>query len=151
MRYPDLSEQPLLLLMLALYDADTNALQRDSEVISHADLYERLLERFALREVRKDGDHRTADELAAAVEAELERLSIVAFAMFNRGAQWVTERDLDTDLAALLPGEPAAGGLRTPLRGRGNSPRPVLLRSASPSHPRRTNSQDLRVPALDLR
>jgi hypothetical protein len=115
MRYPDLSEQPLLLLMLAIYDADKNALQRDSEMISHADLYERLLERFALREVRKDGDHRNDEELAAAVEAELERLSIVAFAMFNRGAQWVTEHDLDSDLAALLPGEPAAGGLRKPL------------------------------------
>jgi hypothetical protein len=115
MRYPELSEQPLLLLMLALYDADTNALQRDSEVISQADLYERLLERFALREVRKDGDHRAEQELAAAVEAELERLSIVAFAMFNRGTQWVTEQDLDADLAALLPGEPAAGGLRKPL------------------------------------
>jgi NACHT N-terminal Helical domain 7 len=116
LRYPELSGQPLLLLMLALYDADDNALRRHTgSLITHADLYERLLTQFASREVRKDGDHRGGPELTEAVETELERLSIVAFAMFNRGTQWVTERDLDSDLASLLPATPAAGGLRTPL------------------------------------
>jgi hypothetical protein len=114
-RYPQLSEQPLLLLMLALYDADDNALQHDTELVGEAELYERLLTRFAVREVVKDGQHRGAAELAAAVEAELERLSIVAFAMFNRGTQWVTEQDLDDDLAALLGTQQARTGTRAPL------------------------------------
>ncbi|MGH3760179.1 hypothetical protein [Actinophytocola sp.] len=43
-----------------------------------------------------------------AVEWDLTRLSVAAFAMFNRNRQWVTETDLDADLLALL-GEPAAG------------------------------------------
>jgi hypothetical protein len=114
-RYPQLSEQPLLLLMLALYDADDNALQHDTELVGEAELYERLLTRFAAREVVKDGQHRGAAELTAAVEAELERLSIVAFAMFNRGTQWVTEQDLDDDLAALLGTQQARTGTRAPL------------------------------------
>ena len=36
------------------------------------------------------------------MEAELLRLSVVAFAMFNRRSQWVSEGDLDTDLSVLL-------------------------------------------------
>ncbi len=106
-RYPDLGEQPLLLLMLALYDADDNALQHTSSQIREAELYERLLTTFALREVTKDG--------GGDVEAELQRLSIVAFAMFNRGTQWVSEQDLDKDMAALLPRNPVRAGNREPL------------------------------------
>ena len=49
----ELARQPLLLLMLALYDADGNALQATQGDLSHAQLYERLLVRFAEREVRK--------------------------------------------------------------------------------------------------
>lgn len=106
-RYPDLGEQPLLLLMLALYDADDNALQHTSSQIREAELYERLLTTFALREVAKGG--------GGDVEAELQRLSIVAFAMFNRGTQWVSEQDLDKDMAALLPRNPVRAGNREPL------------------------------------
>jgi hypothetical protein len=110
--YPELAEQPLLLLMLALYDADSNALQHDSGTISRAELYERLLTSFARREVQKDGAH---GDIEAAVETELERLSIVAFAMFNRGAQWVSEQDLNADMTALLPSRPPSGGMKEPL------------------------------------
>ncbi|MDQ3788425.1 MAG: hypothetical protein M3422_14430 [Actinomycetota bacterium] len=100
--YRELSEQPLLLLMLALYDADNNVLQHDTEKFSRADLYERLLVRFARREVDKSGEQYRADSVNQAVEEELGRLSVVAFAMFNRASQWVTEADLDRDLAVLL-------------------------------------------------
>src|SRR5205814_5059723 len=44
----------------------------------------------------------TAGPLNTAVEAELLRLSAVAFSMFNRGRQWVTEDELSADLAVLL-------------------------------------------------
>lgn len=111
----ELAEQPLLLLMLALYDADDNALLNRPADFDRTDLYERLLGEFAAREVRKHAPELAEQEQGGAVEAELLRLSIVGFAMFNRRAQWVSEADLDADLRALL-GEPDGGtGLRAPL------------------------------------
>jgi hypothetical protein len=49
----ELAGEPLLLLMLALYDADGNALQHISADIRQGELYERLLRRFASREIMK--------------------------------------------------------------------------------------------------
>jgi hypothetical protein len=121
MRYRDLAAQPLLLLMLALYDAEGGRLRASGD-LRHDQLYERLLERFARREVDKLGAGLPPDEHADRVEAGLRTLSVVAFAMFNRGAQWVTEADLDRDLQALpglvAPAPAPAGttGLRAPLR-----------------------------------
>ncbi|MEU6410152.1 hypothetical protein [Microbispora sp. NPDC046933] len=103
----DLASQPLLLLMLALYDADANALQRGETGLSQAELYERLLTRFARREVDKHQPGLPETAAAQAVETELRTLAVGAFAMFNRGRQWVTTGDLNNDLAALLPA-PAA-------------------------------------------
>ncbi|GAA4946001.1 NACHT domain-containing protein [Actinoplanes utahensis] len=104
--HPVLAEQPLLLLMLALYDADGNALQRSGADLRADELYERLLRSFAIREITKHHPGLSERELAAAVETELRRLSVVAFAMFNRAALWVTEADLGLDLAALPFGSP---------------------------------------------
>jgi hypothetical protein len=97
----DLAAQPLLLLMLALYDADGNALQRVEIDLPQGELYERLLHSFAQREVIKQHAELSDRELNRAVEEELRRLSVAAFAMFNRGSQWVAESDLDADLLAL--------------------------------------------------
>lgn len=97
-----LASQPLLLLMLALYDADENALQRHAAGLGEADLYEQILTRFAEREIHKALPGIQAELLHAAVEQELLRLSVAAFAMFNRGRQWVTEEELSADLTALL-------------------------------------------------
>jgi hypothetical protein len=102
MRYPELAGQPLLLLMLAIYDAEGNGL-RSAGTLRPDQLYERLLARFARREVDKRGTGLPVRERDRLVEAELRKLSLVAFAMFNRGTQWVTEDDLDDDLRA-LPG-----------------------------------------------
>ncbi|MEU7912607.1 NACHT domain-containing protein [Microbispora bryophytorum] len=102
-----LASQPLLLLMLALYDADANALQRGETGLGQAELYERLLTRFARREVDKHHSGLPDSQAAHAVETELRTLSVAAFAMFNRGRQWVMTQDLDDDLAALLPAPPA--------------------------------------------
>ncbi|MFC4071172.1 NACHT domain-containing protein [Actinoplanes subglobosus] len=54
LRFRDLAGQPLLLLLLALYDADGNALQRTTE-LSLGELYEKLLTSFVRREVGKAG------------------------------------------------------------------------------------------------
>lgn len=115
--YPELASQPLLLLMLALYDAVDSSLQRDHESISQAELYERLLTRFARREVTKDDADRAPADLDEDVEVELDRLSVVALGMFNRGTQWVSDEQVSKDLRALLEVESPdrTSGARTPL------------------------------------
>ncbi|WP_435210377.1 NACHT domain-containing protein [Streptomyces sp. bgisy034] len=115
---PDLASQPLLLLMLALYDAQDNAYQGEAGTLAGFELYERLLTRLARREVIKHEARLTDEDLAQATEYELLRLSVAAFAMFNRGRQWVTEDELETDLGALLPQQTSpATGLRAALSG----------------------------------
>ncbi|HET9894990.1 MAG TPA: helix-turn-helix domain-containing protein [Streptosporangiaceae bacterium] len=127
-RHQALACQPLLLLMLALYDADANALQQpgrpgpggqpaaaDTGSLDESALYEALLTSFAAREVAKDAAGLPPDEIARRVEQELQRLSLVAFAAINRQRQWVTEAELDSDLTALLgPASAAASHFRTP-------------------------------------
>ncbi|MFI6293552.1 NACHT domain-containing protein [Nonomuraea sp. NPDC050790] len=103
----ELATQPLLLLLLALYDAGGEPLRREGE-LARGELYERLLARFARREVIKYGSRLGEAELARAVDSELLRLSVVAFAMFNRDSQWVSEEELEADLQALLPAPPAS-------------------------------------------
>ncbi|MBL7253925.1 NACHT domain-containing protein [Paractinoplanes lichenicola] len=113
-----LAEQPLLLLMLALYDATGDALRGDAAVLEGGQLYERLLASFAAREVRRLHAGQPDAQLPALVEQELLRLSVVAFAMFHRLRLWVTERELDADLAGLglTPSRPGrTEAFRTPL------------------------------------
>ena len=116
--YRTLAGEPLLLLMLALYDADANGLQRsaDGRPLDETQLYEELLRSFAAREVARSAPGGPDAVLAARVEQEMQRLSLTAFSMINRGRQWVTEAELDADLAALL-GRRAAdpADFRTPL------------------------------------
>ncbi len=111
-RYGALASEPLLLLMLALYDADANALQRAGGdlPLDETRLYEDLLTSFASREVAKSAASLPAAEHAARVEQEMQRLSLIAFSMVNRRRQWVTEAELDADLTALLGARGAAAG-----------------------------------------
>jgi hypothetical protein len=120
-RHAALASQPLLLMMLALYDADANALQcrasaNDEQALDEATLYGELLTSFAAREVGKSGAALPADEAVRRVEQELQRLSLVAFGMINRRRQWVTEAELESDLTALLgPNAAASSGFKAPL------------------------------------
>jgi len=98
LRYRTLAEQPLLLLMLALYDATANALTAVDPDLNRSAVYEQLLKDFARRELTKDPD---VTDLDRRIEQELLRLSVVAFAMFNRGAQWIDADSLTEDLRAL--------------------------------------------------
>ena len=106
LRYRELAEQPLLLLMLLIYDAHGNALRRDSETLSHGELYERLLTMFAKREVEKHRARLGGRAREEAVEDELRRLEVVAMAMFARGLQSVRAEDLEHDLSVLMPEAP---------------------------------------------
>lgn len=115
LQFRDLAEQPLLLFLLALYDSAHNDLHRlSAQQLDSAGVYERLLAEFARRELLKESD---STDLGRRVEGELLRLSIVAFAMFNRGEQWIDDVSLSKDLKALRPNAPdrPRAGLRTPL------------------------------------
>jgi hypothetical protein len=103
----NLAEQPLLLLMLALYDADGNALRNSGDDLGQAALYEGLLQRFVRREIERDpkAAHYSEKDFNEKTSSRLELLALLAFAMFNRGAQSVRVRELRKDLSVLL-GEP---------------------------------------------
>ena len=113
-RQPELAEQPLLLLMLALYAVDRTLPPLDEEMAT-AELYRRLLEGFAHREAAKDlglGHDPSPNELDQRTQDHLERLAIAALGMFNRGRQDITENELIEDLSILAPhqiGRPRAG------------------------------------------
>ncbi len=117
LRYRDLAEQPLLLLMLLIYDSHGNALLRASDSLSHGELYERLLRMFARREVDKHRPGLGERDLERAIEDELRRLEVAAMAMFARGRQSVHAEELDQDLAVLMP-EAAESPVSSDLHGR---------------------------------
>lgn len=106
-----LAEQPLLLLMLALWNADGGTF---SGALGQAELYERLMRRFAERELAKS---HPPDQVPRLVEQELLHLSLVSFSMFNRGRQWATAGEVDADLAGLqiTALQPGPAGFATPL------------------------------------
>ncbi|QUX21021.1 MULTISPECIES: NACHT domain-containing protein [Nocardiopsis] len=103
LRYRDLAEQPLLLMMLLIYDAEDGALRGTDQGLTHGELYERLLTMFARREVDKHHSGLGRHDLAEALEGELRRLEVAALAMFTRRRQNVSAEELDRDLAVLLP------------------------------------------------
>ncbi|MFF5140162.1 NACHT domain-containing protein [Streptomyces sp. NPDC013157] len=117
-QHAELAAQPLLLTMLALYDATDGGLQHATgDSLDAADLYEQLLTSFARREVRKSTlDAVPDEETTERVEQELQRLSLVAFAQLNRRRQWVSAAELEEDLTAVLGRQQAqAAAFRTPL------------------------------------
>jgi hypothetical protein len=95
-------------MLLAIYDATRNALQRSGGHLGRADLYEGLFGDFALREVAKSVRNRAlpASQQHELAERELQRLAITATAMFTRGRQTVTEAELNRDLSILFAHDP---------------------------------------------
>ncbi|MEU6504882.1 hypothetical protein [Streptomyces sp. NPDC046942] len=107
----ELACQPLLLLMLALYDAVGNGLgSAHASRLDRTQLYERLFTEFVRRQVVKDGPLPAAEQ-DKAVDGELHRLSVIALGMLHRGAQAISGEQADRDLHALAPGAP---GPRSP-------------------------------------
>lgn len=98
----ELASQPLLLLLLALYDAGANALQTAAGDIDRVDLYERLFSDFVEREVDKQNQAHTDDQRDNDIAAEWRRLSAVAVATLNRGGDVILEAELNDDLPHLL-------------------------------------------------
>lgn len=114
--YPELSRQPLLLLLLLVYDSQDNALQRAPETLSLGGLYERLLTTFVHRQIRKHRAGLSDRGLKREVRRELHRLEVTALAMFARRRQNVGSEELTEDLKEFRlarqvpPSEQAEGG-----------------------------------------
>ncbi|MFJ4717517.1 helix-turn-helix domain-containing protein [Streptomyces sp. NPDC088785] len=100
----ELASQPLLLLLLALYDSVDNGLARAQENrASGAELFEQLLLGFLRRQVRKRHAREQEPEVVSGeAEREIARLGVVALAMFNRGQQSVGADQVEQDARTLL-------------------------------------------------
>ncbi|GAA2326634.1 NACHT domain-containing protein [Dactylosporangium salmoneum] len=96
--FQEFARQPLLLLMLALCDADGNLLARASRNVPLGTFYGLLLGWFVERELRTLRPGLVGVEFAEALERQLTLLSHVAFAIFVRGRQSIAEGELAHDL-----------------------------------------------------
>lgn len=96
----ELAEQPLLLLMLALYDSEANELAETND-IKRTELYDNLLRRFVRRERRRyvpGFEDKSADEQEKIIDQEMGRLGVVAMGMYNREEVVILSRQLEEDL-----------------------------------------------------
>jgi len=99
MRQLELARQPLLLALLALYDAENNAL-RNAQNLSEAGLYERIFHRYLERELDKDNLPERPDEREPLIEQRLRELSTIAIGMLNRGRRFITRQEVTADFNA---------------------------------------------------
>jgi hypothetical protein len=95
----DLAAQPLLLLMLAIYDADKNRLANQAD-LNRTALYHSLVRSFVEREQRRlpDFANLPSDEQDPRVDLEMRRLGIAGLTMFNRRKREITGKDIDEAL-----------------------------------------------------
>jgi hypothetical protein len=98
----ELARQPLLLLMLAIYDSLGNELSSQPD-IDQTLLYDRLLRRFIERELSKgkagrEFAARPDADRAAAIDREMDRLGVAAIGMFSRQDVKICREDLNADL-----------------------------------------------------
>lgn len=93
----ELARQPLLLLLLALYDAVGNSLQKDQD-LDQARLYNKLIQRFIGREEKKNDEDFDEEDGAQVIEEEMERLGVTALGMYNRSSVHIRVDQLEKDL-----------------------------------------------------
>lgn len=99
----ELAGQPLLLLMLALYDMNGNHLHEQGD-ISRAELYYKLIYDFVAREQEKDTDFNNLNpqKKKAVIQSVFHHLAIVALGMYNRRKLFIRTTELRKDLALLI-------------------------------------------------
>ncbi|MBM0232496.1 AAA family ATPase [Micromonospora sp. STR1_7] len=108
LRHPHLASQPLLLMLLALYVSSPDAVELLADS-SMAVLYNHLFTGFAGRETTKNaGRAESTGADSSKIETAIDRLSVAAFAMFNRGRHQIGEAELGKDLDALSMSNSAA-------------------------------------------
>lgn len=110
----ELAKQPLLLLMLALYDSNSNALKKQ-ENMNSTELYYSLIWEFVSREKRKDYIFRSKQESEQQeiIEKEVSKLSIAALGMYNRRALYIRATELQSDIEFIQQKENEADQLKT--------------------------------------
>lgn len=108
----ELVRQPLLLLMLALYEMNGGHLQEQDD-ISRAKLYYQLILDFVIRECKKDSEYNHKERKAQekAVENDFLQLSIAALGMYNRKKLFIQSGELGADLAFLTQEKTAADNI----------------------------------------
>ena len=97
----ELAEQPLLLLMLAIYDSEANELAQTSN-IKRTELYDNLLRRFIRRERGRyvpGFSDKSVQEQEEIIDQEMNRLGVVAIGMYNRQKVVIHSRQLENDLS----------------------------------------------------
>lgn len=94
-----LATQPLLLLMLALFDSNGNAL-REHQDLSAVELYNSLIRDFIVREQKKNPVfcQKEVSTQRSIVDQEVERISIAALGMYNRNLLYIRASQLEEDL-----------------------------------------------------
>lgn len=103
----ELAEQPLLLLMLALYDSEGNSLSELDNDLKRTVLYNNLLRRFVRRERGRyvlNFNEKTQHEQNELIDIEMKRLGIVAIGMFNRRKLYINTKELENDLKVFKSG-----------------------------------------------
>jgi len=97
----ELAKEPLLLFLLAVYDSDDNALSKllDKD-ISRSNLYDKLFERFTIRQLMKDPKFDDLDNEQQKILTENFRLKIGYFAqiLFLHNRTHHYEKDFDIEL-----------------------------------------------------
>ena len=96
----ELAKQPLLLLMLALYDSEANELAQTSN-IKRTELYDNLLRRFVRRERSRYVDcfsDLSIKEQEIIIDEEMNRLGVAAIGMYNRRDVVIKSKQLENDL-----------------------------------------------------
>ena len=97
----ELSQEPLLLFLLALYDFEGNALSKITEEgLSRSSLYDKLFEGFTIRQLRKDTKYNSSTKKEKKEIEELFRLRIGFFAtmLFLHDRVHHLEKDFDEEL-----------------------------------------------------
>lgn len=95
----ELAGQPLLLLMLALYEMNGNRLQEQGD-ISRAKLYDKLIQDFVIREKEKDAKFRQLPQKKKDEEVRkgFHYLGMAALGMYNRKQLYIRTTDLNRDM-----------------------------------------------------
>jgi hypothetical protein len=105
-----LARQPLLLLMLAIYDSDHNRLAQQGE-LNRTALYYSLIRKFVEREEGRAHDFQSLSpaEQDERIETEIRRLGVAGLSMYNRRKREIHQAEVDEALAVFQLTYPTAG------------------------------------------
>lgn len=100
----ELSREPLLLLLLAIYDFEGNELQNAAQdsSFSQSKLYNKLFERFSIRQLRKMEKYKNLKDDTLRDEKAIERfrlrIGLIAFMMYLSDSTSHNSKNLDKEL-----------------------------------------------------